>query len=619
MARNRNVRLSQTIVPFGVGAVYDFLGESFVGCDTTYWKSNGTRLDLRRLAEKHMVEHFKAAPVQAPSKGAFAPRAAGVPYLRFPRWLFCPKCRSMTHWSQGREKPGEEPVCQSCAKRPKLVPMRFVVVCANGHLDDVPWHIWAHSRATTQNQRQCQSKDLRFRAITGKGTGLKSLEVRCQSCDAARPLDGISKSGSLRGLGLRCTGRQPWEREFTQCDADPEVVQRGASNVYFATVDSAIDIPPDSSYSTYSSLSRRIAETAEFELLRSAPDGPFKVMLIEQCANTAGCAPEDVRQVLTQEVGAMLGGGAPVADLESLDAQEWKAFITPQADHDERDRFITRHVPFLRAEDKTDPPDAICLLDRLVGQVVLATRLREVRALVGFQRYEQSAGKTVRPSLNDGKVRWLPAIEVFGEGIFVRLDEAALAKWETGPTALAAASSLEARRKTNLLGARLKIGTPRYILLHTLSHLLIRQLAFQCGYSSSSLRERIYSRSPQDGDPMAGILIYTAAGDVEGTLGGLVRQGEPRRLAHTILSALERAAWCGTDPICRECTSQGFGGLNRAACHACALVSETSCDNANALLDRSLLIGSDADGVRGFFTDVLDAALQQSTAAGVAR
>lgn len=115
---------------------------------------------------------------------------------------------------------------------------------------------------------------------------------------------------------------------------------------------------------------------------------------------------------------------------------------------------------------------------------------------------------------------------------------------------------------------------------------------------------------------MAGILIYTAAGDVEGTLGGLVRQGEPPRLAHTILSALERAAWCSTDPICRECTSQGFGGLNRAACHACSLVSETSCDNANALLDRSLLIGSSADGVKGFFTAVLDAALSESSSVG---
>src|SRR6185437_3943892 len=156
----------------------------------------------------------------------------------------------------------------------------------------------------------------------------------------------------------------------------------------------------------------------------------LKEMLIGQLAQAVGCTPEDIRQVLAPEVGAVSGTGrGPTAESDSLDSQEWRAFITPQSDQDERDRFITRHVPFLGSQDRVEFPEAIRLLDTLIPQVVLATRLREVRALVGFERYEQGGPKPIPPSLNE-PLRWLPAIEVFGEGVFIRLDETALSRWE---------------------------------------------------------------------------------------------------------------------------------------------------------------------------------------------
>ncbi|MFD0740775.1 Zn-binding domain-containing protein [Phytohabitans flavus] len=141
------------------------------------------------------------------------------------------------------------------------------------------------------------------------------------------------------------------------------------------------------------------------------------------------------------------------------------------------------------------------------------------------------------------------------------------------------------------------------MLLHTLAHLLIRRLAFSCGYSAASLRERVYSAVGPD--PEAGFLIYTAAGDAEGTLGGLVRQGEPPRLAQTLLSALEEASWCSADPVCRESRGQGLGSLNLAGCHGCCLVAETSCERSNVLLDRVLVVGDDT--TPGLFGDVVDA------------
>ena len=143
------------------------------------------------------------------------------------------------------------------------------------------------------------------------------------------------------------------------------------------------------------------------------------------------------------------------------------------------------------------------------------------------------------------------------------------------------------------------------MLTHTFSHLLIRQLSFDAGYSASSMRERIYVRPSATPGPMAGVLVYTAAGDAEGSLGGLVRQGEPIRLLRTMVGALQTATWCSQDPICREVRS-GRAALNQGACHACSLVSETSCTHGNLLLDRRLVVG--APGIPGFFEPLLDAA-----------
>ena len=127
-------------------------------------------------------------------------------------------------------------------------------------------------------------------------------------------------------------------------------------------------------------------------------------------------------------------------------------------------------------------------------------------------------------------------------------------------------------------------------MIHTLAHLLVKRLSFEAGYGASSIRERIYS-APHDGDhPMAGVLLYTAAGDADGTLGGLVGLGRPGNLERIFAGALEDARWCGSDPVCVESAGQGPDSLNLAACHACALVPETSCELQNRVLDRCAVL-----------------------------
>jgi hypothetical protein len=233
-------------------------------------------------------------------------------------------------------------------------------------------------------------------------------------------------------------------------------------------------------------------------------------------------------------------------------------------------------------------------LNSLVEDVILVDRLREVRVLRAFERHTM---KRDVPSNLAPRADFLPCVEVFGEGFFIRLSEAAMTAWEQSPSVQARAARLAARAQQGVARWRPAAVSPRYVLLHTLAHLLLRNTAFEAGYSTSALRERLYVTGRPTGPAMAGILIYTAAGDTEGTLGGLVRLGEYQRLYNLLLTSVSEAQWCSFDPVCSESVGQGPGGLSLAACHACSLVPETSCVAGNRLLDRRLVM----DDAFGFF------------------
>ena len=194
---------------------------------------------------------------------------------------------------------------------------------------------------------------------------------------------------------------------------------------------------------------------------------------------------------------------------------------------------------------------------------------------------------------------------MFGEGIFLRFDEDHLTTWENQPAVRARARLLIERRNDTPWAHRLDVPEPRFVALHTIAHLLIRRLAYASGYSSASLQERIYASSDRP-DRTAGILIYTAAGDAQGTLGGLVRLGHPSKLVPLLIAALDDADYCSNDPVCIESDRQGTSSLNLSACHGCSLVSETSCETSNRLLDRQLVLGG--GDVHGLLEDVLESA-----------
>jgi hypothetical protein len=238
-------------------------------------------------------------------------------------------------------------------------------------------------------------------------------------------------------------------------------------------------------------------------------------------------------------------------------------------------------------------------------RISLLHKLRETRAFEGFSRIfpDELTREEQWKLISTEKKRWLPAVIVRGEGIFLKFREDKLNQWldKSGSAHDERLSTINANlgRMRQRRHQEAKIVTPKYLLIHTLAHLLINQLVYQCGYGSASLRERIYSA---DGThPMAGVLIYTAAGDSEGTMGGLVRMGQPDYFEGILARALEKARWCSSDPVCIESKGQGPDNCNLGACHSCALLPETSCEEQNRLLDRGVVVGTLEQPDVGYF------------------
>jgi hypothetical protein len=611
----RKIRQSQTIVPFGVGSIFDFKGESLVACDTFRWGARGEKILSERLAAALGVAEFRSAP--AVDSNAWASSSRGIPYARFPSWLFCQQCRRMTRWTRGLEQEDKAPTCAGCRGKKQLVPMRWIQICPDGHMDDIDWRRWAHSLNHDPEARQCQKENLFFETVGGKGAGgLDTLQIHCHSCHSRRNLMGITSKGSLKTINISCSGRQPWQRwdERTDCPEIPLAVQRGASNVYFPLVHSSIEIPNPSRADADNETAMTIKADDFFRpLVGTNEDSPAFNVMVETLADTHNVSHDFIKALVRDEKQREAGRATAVdATPGDLLGEEWASFLT-DIDNSDDLYFRTRHVDLV----STTPGTVASLLADRVDKVVVADRLREVRALEGFHRVTPAGSdKLVHVALkHKSSVNWLPAIDVRGEGIFLSLDEGRLSVWEEKDAVRARVGELERRLDESFMAPRLRERTgpvlnPRYVLLHTLAHLLVRRLAFESGYAATSLRERIYARStgePSVASKQAGVLIYTAAGDSEGTLGGLVRQGEHPRLQGTIIEALQDAMWCSSDPLCGENLASTFASLNFAACHACTLVAETSCESGNYLLDRVIVVGSPT--VPGYFQEVLDAAV----------
>lgn len=586
-----DLRLSETVSPFGVGAIVDVRGESLIAPDTSWWdKAFAPEISCERLLQRIGPGVLRQAPAHA---GIAAKETPALTYWRFPAWRFCEQCgrvSKLTGRSKGRW-------VNRCTCNGALVPMRYVAVCAKGsHMQDIPWFMWTHrghDSGVTEEVRFCKAyKELRFTRAARLGEGLKALRMECTACGRSRSLVELVTTDALARDGIKCTGTQPWmdKSAAEACEHKLVAVQRGATGNYLAERLSALDIPEEQPASV--ELANKVRTHVYFEKIVADNGGPQAQMVAEWIATELGMTPDAVLSIAAEPDG----DDDAEKPLLGLKDGEWAAFVKKLKagrDRSGGDFVVDGWAVEARASWPAN------LSDRLlqVGQV---RRMREVRALTGFRRHSPDA-ELVRADLGPDQRRWptYPAIETFGEGIFLRFDEERLHEWEQLPDVRARADILGRRRNETPWAQRLDVPEPRYIALHTLSHLLVRRLAFASGYASASLQERIYANGTRT-DRTAGILIYTAAGDAQGTLGGLVRLGAPDKLLPMLVAALDEADVCSNDPVCIESDRQGSSSLNLSACHGCCLVSETSCESGNRLLDRQLVLGGkDVEGLLG--------------------
>lgn len=618
------LRQSQLLNTFGPGALVDLPTRSVVIAGLSYWR--GERQVIRedrlrrKVADILKIDDIKFYTPPSVSQNPNAP-FSGIDAFIFPTWFLAQidktykdqktqkeyRTRPFLRW--GAVKGG----AKFEGEKVTAVPVRFIQACVNGHLDDIEWYGFVHEDFQTTCRKQLWLDE------GGSGNDFEEIFVRCE-CGKRRPLSQAKVKDS-KVLGL-CQGKRPWllgrhaqevcmghridheTGELVPTDK-PEynrLLVRSASNAYFSQTLSVISLP-DRDAALKKILDKFYDQDLEDE---------------ESC--------EDLKRTLKKSKYAELlafGVETVWAEIElrksgqknldkSIKQVELEALLACQ---DEREREISpKHNDFDASARRLDQLDS--QWKPYINRIVLVHRLREVIAQIGFTRFEASMPNiegelddlaiNVRRASLDLETKWIPAIENKGEGVFIAFDQSRIEDWVKQNRVKERGKNLEIGflKWLNSKGipkdkARFP-GLP-YIMLHSLSHLLITSISLECGYAASAIRERIYAS-----ETGYGILLYTGTSGSEGTLGGLVEVG--RQIEHHLTKALELGRLCSNDPVCAQhepSNPQEDRFLHGAACHGCLLIAETSCERRNEFLDRALVVNTVEELGSEFFPDDL--------------
>jgi len=582
MKAHGQLRRSQIITTYGPGALIDLPKHSAIvgGLDT--WPPTGDLEEIveTRLARKLQIMTGVAAPrLYTPPPDSNDPQQSkkGIGAWRFPEWFVV----------QEKDGPDQRERSRRLVHRKALdakgrfdgrqvVATRFVRACPKGHVDDLDWHWFVHG-----TQSDCPKNRQLWLDERGTSGDLADLVVRCE-CNRSRGLYEATLL-DLNPLGT-CRGARPWLGKGTNegCNLPSRLLIRTAANAYFPQVVSVLSLPDRGT-----AVQAAVAELWEdLQIVDDANDLAFlkkKPKIAQRLAPYA----DDETLAAIRDAKAGKAAERPVKQVE-LDA----LLAAPEGFGDDvpvDPNFHARRLPdrAWRRSKRSDGIDAVIQLHRL----------REILVLAGFTRFEAVTPDIQGEYETDVEraqialdPQWFPAVENRGEGMFIQLRPAAINEWLRRPAVVNRIDHLTTgheRWKNDRKTQRPFPGGP-YVLLHTLSHLLIQSLSMRCGYPASSIRERIYA------DAMAaryGVLLYTGSPDADGTLGGLVQQA--RHLEGHLADALRMSALCSNDPICaHHAPGKSMEGrwLHGAACHGCALVAETSCEMRNDYLDRALVV-----------------------------
>ncbi|KAA1248401.1 hypothetical protein F0Q45_20790 [Mycobacterium simiae] len=645
-AKVGTARPSSLLYTYGPGAIMDLPGFSVMPAGLDDWEPIWKRrehiptiieprlLDVVRLHLGPQVDALRPFPWQ-PKQRAFSKEAGdlGIPARVFPQWLRCTGCdylgplprfsytnthpfrpdlAQFTHMScpgRGVERTGSKPR----KRESPAVPAQHLLTCTNGHLDEFPYLLWVHRGGACP---KAEAPDLKMRdANVGKSVG---STIGCAACGATR---GMAEAQGVVGrdkLPQKCRGRHPHLNAFdTNCEARPALIMMGASNLWFASTQSIIVMPTDDE-KTEALADRLRAELGVEQVKQFAAQ-------IDVIRALAGAKNIDVKDVsddkLAKAVAEVLTPPDPdEVRHEKLAAWDPVEMLVPEWLYLQKPSLFPQqpNTSGLMVTEKLRGPE----LHNRISRVVAVNKMKKINAFLGFTRLDELdrvndvVSRLVKLTRNS-RPSWVPATEDRGEGIFLQLNLSEVEAWEN--TVLGTklwAAHRDAHRRNfwrrfsetadEKIDPDTRLPAPRYWLLHTLSHVLIREMAMSSGYGAASLSERIYGwRTSPQREGAAGLLICTTASDSEGTLGGLVALSEPLRLQGLVAAALRRASRCSSDPLCAmRIPSPPEDFLHGAACHCCSFASETSCERANRFLDRRFLLtlpGADGEALPGLF------------------
>jgi hypothetical protein len=633
-----DIRLGQLIAPFGPGSIYtDKNGVPNIICGLDFWYRKTDERGQWQVGEtalrKHVVDEPRLSALlnipqfRQPPQYCSDDQNPDLSYLqvqthRFPTWYVNSTSGKLRRFSLNTEKLAPLEKGQG-----RWRPVRFISVCAHGHITDFPWKQWFGC--------VCPGDEGLVLNDSG-GPDLRSVKVSCKTCLKSKTLAGamfmerhptndtIIASG-LGNANITCGGDRPWlGRTAETCTEHPVAVLINQSNIYFGKTISSIYLPDLASQ-------REIVDIQEILRQQDLDLTTVKIFINMERRSKA---LEMLREILKPHYTVLPEDDAILKAFESLSQGITATTGTLQPVSHESESLMFRRAEYnvLRSEVgpgksselRVIPSPVPVAFTSWLGTVNLVERLRETRVFYGFERLVRSKDPLEgMPSSAMGQLflhppepeyQWLPAIKNYGEGLFVELREEAINSWLDRN-----ASWLQGRLDKGFVDRManerwllppLSSGctwqwAARYLLVHTLAHILINQLVFECGYSSASLKERIFV-SNDDGAPMAAFLIYTAAGDSEGSLGGLVRLGRPELFEPMVRRAVSRASWCSADPVCSEnLGGNGSRRVNKAACHACVLLPETACETINSGLDRAMVVGTAEAPQAGFLSDLI--------------
>jgi len=599
MSERSQLRSNQLISTFGPGAMVDMPAKSVIIAGLDEWKHKPDKrcivkeprlaAKVGRLLGRPTVELRTPPPAEDLrfQQGQIQPSVTG--YV-FPHWFIAQNTtktveayrrRRLLHRDKlkanGRYRDSD------INKDVSVVPVRFVRACCKGHVGDVDWRSFVH-----RGVKPClQDLWIEERGTTGD---LSEIWIVCECGDKRSMREAAQHDSNPLGM---CNGSRPWldDREPT-CGESNRLLLRNASNAYFPQILPVISIPDS------------IAE--------------IDVVVLEQWDNflqfvkTEDRLSEERQKPALTTVLQPFTNGEVLASIERIRSGHAAEAVARSVKDVEFQALSNA-----KAEAGTDQPDGdffVRLLDSqrwqstwlsALEKIVLVHRLREVTALVGFTRFD-AAGPDVsgeldihveRAPLVAGNPKWMPAVENRGEGVFIQFRKEAVEQWLATPAVQQRQAELEAgfdAWRSNNHGGRAQFPGAAYVMLHSLAHLLITAISLECGYPASSLRERIYAPVPDRNDMTGcyGLLIFTGSSDAQGTLGGLVYAA--RDIKRHLARACQLGALCSNDPVCSShVPGQGaVEQLSGSACHGCLYISETSCEQYNRYLDRSLVIST---------------------------